>query len=183
MSAAQSAQRRRRRRIRGRPERDCVCKADTGQVIPMETHAPARKRTGLSASVVATCDATTVITSEDAGGRSQRCYCRCRQPIFSPRTTHAQPIFGALQIELKLTPRVGHHTSSAPIAEVCGVLFNWVRYTATPLIVDSRIRWYSGVVSSSSSSRVRSSESGYEQKRCWVAVAERTDFQNSNAIR
>ena len=53
--------------------------------------------------------------------------CHSRQPIFSPRSAHAQPIFGTPQIEFKLTPRVGHHTSSPPL-EAFGVTTNGLAY-------------------------------------------------------
>ena len=53
--------------------------------------------------------------------------CHSRQPIFSPRSAHAQPIFGTPQIEVKLTPRVGHHTSSPPL-EAFRVTTNGLAY-------------------------------------------------------
>ena len=60
-------------------------------------------------------------------GKTPFCRCPSRQPIFSPRSAHAQPIFGAPQIELKLTPHVGHHTSSPPL-EAFGVTTNGLAY-------------------------------------------------------
>ena len=53
--------------------------------------------------------------------------CPSRQPIFSPRPAHIQSIFGTPQIELKLTPRIGHHTSTSPL-EAFGVTTNGLAY-------------------------------------------------------
>ena len=70
----------------------------------------------------------TPVKTTDSGRLRLRLRLRHRSPVQdSPYSAHAQPIFGTPQIELKLTPRVDHHTSSPPL-EAFGVTTNGLTY-------------------------------------------------------